>query len=127
MLAASMVPLRAAVSSARRSDRGRTIALLVVSTSIQAVYLGVQIHLFVNSLAQFGPRQSAYASIYYVLLGAAHTHVAIGLLLDLWLLARFSSRLTHYRLVALEAVALYWAVVVGITVLVAITELSPRL
>jgi heme/copper-type cytochrome/quinol oxidase subunit 3 len=126
-LAASLLPFRAALAAARRGARQAALALLAAATCIQAAYLGVQIHLFADELARFTPQQSAYASVYYVLLGAAHAHVVVGLLLDLWLLVRLSRRLTPYRLVALDAVALYWAVVVALTVAVVITELSPRL
>lgn len=127
VLAASLLPLRGALSSARQGARGRALALLALATCIQAGYLGVQIHLFTNELRRFTPQQSAYASIYYVLLGTSHAHVVVGLLFDLWLLARLSSRLTRYRLVALDAAALYWTVVVVLTVAVVGTELWPRL
>lgn len=126
-LVASLVPFQAAVSAARRGLRGRTLALVALATCIQGVYLAIQIHLFVGNLTQFTPQQSAYGSIYYVLLGADHAHVAVGLLFDVWLLARLSSRLTPYRLVALEASGLYWIVVAALTVAVTATELSARL
>jgi heme/copper-type cytochrome/quinol oxidase subunit 3 len=127
VLATAIVPFRAALASARRGERGRALTLVGLATCIQAAYLGVQIHLFTGDLARFTPQQSAYASVYYVLLGAAHVHVAIGLLFDLWLLVRLSARLTPYRLIALDAVCFYWTVVVAITVVVLITELSPRI
>lgn len=126
-LLASVVPFVGAVRAARRGLRSRSVALLATATCIQAAYLGVQIHLFVDDLARFAPQASAYASIYYVLLGAAHAHVVVGLLFDAWLLVRLASRLTPYRLVALESVGLYWYVVAGMTVVVLCTELSPRL
>jgi heme/copper-type cytochrome/quinol oxidase subunit 3 len=126
-LAASLLPFRAALAAARRGARGAALALLAGATCIQSAYLGIQIHLFADDLARFTPQQSAYASVYYVLLGAAHAHVVVGLFFDLWLLMRLSTRLTPYRLVALDAVALYWAVVVALTVAMVITELSPRL
>lgn len=126
VLGVSLLPLAGALGSARRGERLRALAFLALATLVQAAYLGVQIDLFVGNLAQFAPQQSAYASVYYVLLGADHFHVVVGLLLDAWLLARLAVRLTPYRLVALEAVVLYWAVVVGITFVVVATQLSPR-
>ena len=42
----------------------------------------MQIHLYVDDLGDFKPQQHAYGSIYYVLVGADHVHVAIGLLID---------------------------------------------
>lgn len=127
VLGTSFPPVVGALRAARRGQRMRAFALVGCATAVQAAYLGVQLHLFVTSLARFGPQQSAYASVYYVLLGAGHFHVAVGLLLDLWLLSRLATRLTPYRVVALEAIALYWGVVVGVTAVVVATQLSPRL
>jgi heme/copper-type cytochrome/quinol oxidase subunit 3 len=127
VLLATVVPLRGALASARRSRRGQAAALLAVAMLAQAAYFGVSIHLLTNDLGVFTPQQSAYGSIYYVLLGAAHAHVAVGLLIDLWLLLRLSTRLTRYRLAALEAACLYWFVVGALTVAVLLTEVSPRL
>ncbi|HWE82758.1 MAG TPA: cytochrome c oxidase subunit 3 [Gaiellaceae bacterium] len=127
VLAAALIPFRAAVHLARRGARGQAFALLVLATCAQAAYFGIQIHLFDDSLGRFGPQANAYASIYYVLLGADHAHVAIGLLFDAWLLARIAFRLTPYRLRALQAVALYWTAVVVLTIVVVLTQLSPRM
>ncbi len=127
MLVATLAPFQLALAAARRGDRGRACGLLAFATAGQAAYLAVQIHLFSDSLTRFTPQSSAYASAYYVLLGAGHAHVAVGLLFDLWLLLRISVRLTPYRLAGLEAVALYWWVVAGLTVIITLTALSPRL
>ena len=127
VLALSLFPFRAAFGAARKSARIRALGLLTLATAMQAAVFGVQIHLFQGDLARFTPQQSAYGSIYYVLLGAALAHFAIGLLLDLWLLVRIAERLTPYRLVGLEAVCLYWYVVAALSVVVVLTQLSPRL
>jgi cytochrome c oxidase subunit 3 len=127
LLLVAIVPFQAAVALGRRGQRERAFALLAVAACAQAAYFGIQIHLFTDSLDRFTPQSSAYASIYYVLLGASHAHVALGLLFDLWLLMRLAFRLTPYRLRALESVGLYWIVVSALTIAVTITELSPRL
>ena len=54
------------------------------------------------------PQAHAYGSIYYVLLGADHVHVGIGLLFSGWLLTKLVRGLTLYRCNALQAIALYW-------------------
>lgn len=126
VLAATLLPFWGALGRARRGERRRALELLVLATLAQTGYLAFQIHLFDDNLARFAPQQSAYASVYYVLLGAAHAHVVVGLLFDLWLLARLSMRITPYRLAAFEAISLYWLVVVAITLVVVATELSPR-
>jgi heme/copper-type cytochrome/quinol oxidase subunit 3 len=78
-------------------------------------------------LDHYSPRTSAYASIYYTLSGAADAHVAVGLLIDLWLLARIASRLTPYRLIGLRVATLYWSVVSVLAVVVFLTQVSPKL
>jgi len=92
---------------------------------VQCAYLGVQIHEFTSELAEMSPKDSSYASIYFTLLGAHHIHVAVGLLLDLWLLARLLGGLTDYRVKAVRAIALYWYVVSAIAVFVVATQVSP--
>ncbi len=45
-------------------------------------------------LSRFSPSDHAYGSIYFLLLGADHAHVALGLLFDVWLLAKLVRGLT---------------------------------
>ena len=94
---------------------------------IQAGYFGVQVHEFLGDLDKFSPHDSAYASIYFTLLGAHHAHVAVGLLLDVWFLLRLSTGLTRYRLSGLWATTFFWHFVNGLAVLVVLTQLSPAL
>jgi heme/copper-type cytochrome/quinol oxidase subunit 3 len=101
--------------------------LLAVALAVQAAYFGLQIHLFLDDLAKFTPGEHAYGSIYFTLLGAHHTHVAVGLLLDVWLLLRLATGLTRYRLTGLWATTLFWHVVNGLAVLIVLTQVSPAL
>jgi heme/copper-type cytochrome/quinol oxidase subunit 3 len=127
VLVLSIVPFRAALTAARKGARVHALVLLALATLVQAAVFGVQLHLFEADLASLTPQASAYASIYFVLLGAALAHLAIGLTFDLWLLVRIAGRLTAYRLTGLEAACLYWYVVSGLSVLVVVTQISPRL
>jgi cytochrome c oxidase subunit III len=127
MLLAACGPLFLAVRSARQGRVKRAWWLLAAATVVQAAYLGLQIHLFVGDLDSFGPQVDAYASAYYALLGLHHAHVAIGLALDLWLLAKLFGGLTNYRLVAIRVIALYWYFVSAMAVLVVLTQLYPSL
>jgi heme/copper-type cytochrome/quinol oxidase subunit 3 len=72
------------------------------------------------------PQASAYASVYFTLLGADHLHVLVGLLLNAWLLTRFATGLSRYRLVALQSIAFYWYAVNTITAVVLLVQLSPH-
>jgi heme/copper-type cytochrome/quinol oxidase subunit 3 len=126
-LLATLAPFGLAVRAARRGRRGQAFALVLGATALQTAYLAIQLHLFLDDLSRFQPQGSAYASVYYVMLGADHAHIAIGLLFDAWLLARLARRLTTYRLVALEAIRFYWTVVCFVTVVITITQVSPSL
>ena len=126
-LVATSVPVQIAASAARR-DRVRLAQLaLVVALLIQAAYLVLQLHLFVDDLDRFSPNASAYGSIYFTLVGAHHFHVVVGMLLEAWLVLRLVSGLTRYRLVGLQATAFYWHFVNVVAVVVVLTQVSPAL
>jgi heme/copper-type cytochrome/quinol oxidase subunit 3 len=97
-----------------------------VALVIQAGYLAMQIHLFVEDLHMFSPQESAYGSIYFTMLGAHHTHVLVGILLNAWMLLRLAGGMTNYRLVALQATAFYWHFVNVLALLVLGAQLSAR-
>jgi cytochrome c oxidase subunit III len=127
VLVTSSAPIALAARSARGGRPRAAQAALAVALAIQATYFGLQIHLFLDDLAKFTPQQGAYGSVYYTLVGAHHTHVAVGLLLDVWLLLRLAGGLTTYRLNGLLATAFYWHFVNALAVLVVLTQVSPAL
>ena len=118
-------PLFAASRAARAGRVRATWLLLFGALAVQAAYLGVQIHLFGNDLDKFTPDHSAYASIYFTLLGTHHFHVVVGILLEAWLLARLLGGLTDYRVVGVRAVSWYWHFVNLMALFVVGTQLSP--
>jgi cytochrome c oxidase subunit I+III len=125
VLVASTVPMAAAAAVARRGRLQSAWLLIALATLLQAGYLAVQIVQYIHDVGTFAPDTNAYSSIYYTLLGAHHAHVAVGLLLDAWLLGRLLGGLTHYRVVAVRAIALYWYVVSAIAVVVVAIQVSP--
>jgi cytochrome c oxidase subunit III len=127
VLVASSLPVQIASRAARAARLGAARAALTAALAIQAAYFGVQIHLFLADLDKFTPQQGAYGSAYFTLLGAHHTHVAVGLLLDVWLLLRLAGGLTTYRLSGLRATAFYWHFVNALAILVVLTQLSASL
>jgi heme/copper-type cytochrome/quinol oxidase subunit 3 len=127
MLAATAIPLFAAVRAAAR-DRVRVAWILIaIALVIQGTYLGLQLHLYVSDLQDFGPDDNAYGSIYFTLLGVHHTHVAVGLALDVWLLVKLAGGLTNYRLIGLRAIAMYWYFVIVAGIASTLTVLYPSL
>jgi heme/copper-type cytochrome/quinol oxidase subunit 3 len=115
-----------AAIAAGRGRVGATWTLVLVATLVQCGYLAWQITSYVSDLHKFSPSGTAYGSIYFTLIGADHGHVLVGILLDLWVLARLiTGRMTSYRLVTVRAVAFYWVVVNLVTVAVTLTQVSP--
>lgn len=127
ILVATAVPMFAAVRAGRLGKLRTAWWFLFVAFVVQAGYLGVQIHEFLSELDKTSPHGSAYASIYFTMIGAHHVHVAAGLLIELWLLARLLSGLTNYRLIALRVTALYWYFVAIVGVAVTFTQIYPSL
>jgi cytochrome c oxidase subunit 3 len=127
ILVLTTVPMLGAVVSARAGRRWRAWALIALALCVQGAYLGLQIWLFADDLNSFSPSATAYGSIYFALLGVHHAHVAIGLVLDVWLLGALAFGLTNYRLVALRVIALYWYFVAFVGVLVVLTQVYPSL
>ena len=124
-LVLTTVPILLAVLAARRGRVGVTWALIALATIVQGGYLAWQIVLYADDLGRFSPDDSAYGSIYFTLLGAHHAHVAFGLLLDLWILVRLATGLTNYRLITIQAIAVYWTFVNLLAILVVATQVSP--
>jgi cytochrome c oxidase subunit III len=125
ILVSTSVPLFLA-SRAARAGAVRTVWLLLLGALlVQGAYLGVQIHLFGDDLAKFTPDRTAYGSIYFTLLGTHHFHVAVGMLLEAWLLVRLASGLTEYRVIGVRAVSWYWHFVNLMALFVVGTQLSP--
>jgi heme/copper-type cytochrome/quinol oxidase subunit 3 len=127
LLVSTSVPVQLAYAAARRGRLRPARRLLLGAFAVQAAYLGLQVHLLLGDLARFAPSEHAYASIYYVLLGAGHAHVAAGLLFEAFLLAKLARGLTRYRLAGLQSAAFYWHFVNVLTIAVVATQLSPRL
>jgi heme/copper-type cytochrome/quinol oxidase subunit 3 len=128
LLVGTSVPMWLAVGGAR-GLRPRTALLgLLAALVLGALYLLLQAQQLAASWDSYQADTNAYASLFYTLVGAHAAHVAVGLLLNLWLLARVAlGGLTEYRANGIWAVALYWHVVNGLAVAVLLTTVSPAL
>ena len=126
LLAATAVPMAIAVRATRDGALSRARLALAVAVAVQAGFFAMQISLFHDDLDRFSPRNSAYGSIYFTVLGAHLVHVAAGLLLVAWLLGKLTRGLTGYRIAATEAIAFYWYFVDLLALLVVAAQLSAR-
>jgi len=124
VLVLTTVPMVMAAVAARRGRRTVAWWLVAGATVVQGGYLAWQLVLFTDALDRFSPGATAFGSIYFTLLGAHHAHVAVGLLLNLWVLLRLAYGLTRYRVLTVQCVALYWLFVNAFAILVTLAELT---
>jgi cytochrome c oxidase subunit 3 len=124
VLSTTSAPMQLAVGAARAGRLRATRLLILLALLVQSGYFAYAIHDLHDQLQHSQPQDNAYSSIYYVLLGADHAHVFLGLLLNLWLLWKLVTGLTMYRLNAVQVVAFYWHAVNIITWAVIATLLS---
>jgi heme/copper-type cytochrome/quinol oxidase subunit 3 len=127
VLALTSVPMAVAARAARHGLVARARLAIAAAFVVQAGFFAMQWDLIADDLSRFTPQGSAYGSIYYVMLGAHEAHVAVGLLLDAWLLLKLAGGLTRYRAVATQAVAFYWHFVNLAALLVVGAQLSARI
>jgi len=124
LLVLTTIPVTAAARASRRERAGTAIGLLAVALVLQAGYLAWQIVLFARDAGAVEPKATAYGSVYDTLLLVHHAHVALGLLLSLWLIARLARGVTPYRVVTADVVALYWVFVAVVGMAVTATVVS---
>ncbi len=128
VLLATSAPMQLALAAGRAGRARAAQLLLLVALVVQSGYLAMQIHLFADDVRAHPPSANAYASVKDLLLGADHAHVAVGLAVTLFLLAKLADgRVTGYRRVALQCGAFYWHFVNVLTVVVTLVQISPRL
>lgn len=131
LLTAALVATSAAMQLAwrwgRSGERARAWWALAAAGAVQGGYLIWQLHDFVLDAHREPPSDTAYSSIRLTMLAIDHAHVALGVLLTGWLLARLATRITPYRLRGLQAITFYWHAVNVLTVLVLAVDLSPYL
>jgi cytochrome c oxidase subunit III len=128
VLLATSAPMHLASRAGASGHARRALLLLLVALVVQSGYLAMQLDLYADDVRAYPPRLNAYASITHLMVGAGHFHVLVGLLLDLFLIAKLAGgRVTAYRLVGLQAGAFYWHFVNVVTLVLLGVELSARL
>jgi cytochrome c oxidase subunit III len=127
VLASTSLPMQLASRAGRAGRVAATRLFLLTALVVQSGYFAYSANDMGDQLKhRFEISRNAYSSIYYVLLGADHAHVFLGLLFDLWLLAKLTRGLTRYRVNATQAIAWYWHAVNVLTLVVIGTLLSAR-
>jgi heme/copper-type cytochrome/quinol oxidase subunit 3 len=127
VLVLSTVPMLVASSAARAGRHGLLASNLLAAVLLAGVYLWLQSNLLRDDSLHFTPRDNAYGSIYFTLQVAHAAHVFAGILLNVWLIFGVARRITLYRLVGVEAAALYWYFVNALAVAIVLVVISPSL
>jgi heme/copper-type cytochrome/quinol oxidase subunit 3 len=118
VLATTSLPMWLAARAVRSRGLWAARFLLVWALVVQVGYLVYEVHDYAHQLHRSVPQDNAYSSIYYTLLGADHVHVAVGIVLVVWVLWKLLRGLTTYRLRAVQVVAFYWHAVNLLTLIV---------
>jgi cytochrome c oxidase subunit III len=127
ILVSTTVPIFFAVRAARSGNARLAWLLFFIALLVQGGYFGIQVHEFLSDLDKMSPHDSAYASIYFTLIGAHHAHVVVGMLIELWVLAKLLGGLTNYRMIGVRVAAFYWYFVNFLAVAVVLTQIYPSL
>jgi heme/copper-type cytochrome/quinol oxidase subunit 3 len=123
-LTSTSVLMQLAWKAARQGILGATRLLITAALVVQSGYFAYEVHDYADELHKTPIHRDAYTSIHYVLLGADHGHVFLGLLFYVWLLWKFSRGITTYRANALQAITWYTHFVNVVTWVVIGTILS---
>jgi heme/copper-type cytochrome/quinol oxidase subunit 3 len=107
VLSTTSVFMQLAWSAARQGVLGTARVMIVTALVVQSGYFAYEVHDFADQLKKMPVDRDAYSSIHYVLLGADHAHVFVGLLFYVWLLWKLARGLTMYRANALQAITWY--------------------
>jgi heme/copper-type cytochrome/quinol oxidase subunit 3 len=127
ILSTTSVLMQLAWRATRNGRLGATRLLLTAALVVQTAYLVYEAYDYSDQLNELPIDKDAYSSIHFVLLGADHAHVFVGILLDLWLLWKLTRGLTTYRANAVQAIAWYWHFVNFLTWVVILTVTSAAL
>jgi heme/copper-type cytochrome/quinol oxidase subunit 3 len=111
----------------KRGDQTRLRLGLAVTFVLGALFLVLQATEFRRN--PFGPTVSAYDSIFYTTTGFHGAHVAMGLLMNLYVqLQAWRGHFSSQRHLAVQNIALYWHFVDAVWIVILTSlYLSPRL
>ena len=128
VLLVSSLPAGVAAWAARRQVPYRAALGLAATAALAVVYaVGTSI-LIVTEWHDAPATKDAYDSLFFTIQGAHVAHVAVGVLINLFLLAKIArGRLTQYRINGIWAMSMYWHFVNALAILVLLTTISPSL
>lgn len=110
VLLASSLTMVLALSAIQRGDQGQLRVWLLATALLGMTFVGGQVYEFtVFYREDLSLTVNLFGTTFYVLTGFHGTHVAVGIIMLLTLLAlSFGGRITQERAEAVELVGLYW-------------------
>jgi heme/copper-type cytochrome/quinol oxidase subunit 3 len=110
ILWSSSLPVHLADAGIRRGDMRWLRLGLAAGFVLGATFLGLQLGLeYPEKLREFTPTSGAYGSLFFTLTGFHAAHVAIGLLMSLWVQVRaWGGAFDRRRHVSVQNFAMYW-------------------
>jgi heme/copper-type cytochrome/quinol oxidase subunit 3 len=110
VLLASSLTMVLALAAIQRGDPGRMRIWLLATALLGATFVGGQVYEFTSFHREgLGLTTNLFGTTFYVLTGFHGTHVAIGILMLLSLLAMsFTGKVTQANSISVELVGLYW-------------------
>jgi heme/copper-type cytochrome/quinol oxidase subunit 3 len=110
VLLASSLTMVLALAAIQRGDPGRMRIWLLATALLGMTFVGGQVYEFTSFYREgLGLGTNLFGSTFYVLTGFHGTHVAIGVLMLLSLLAMsFTGKITQENSLTVELVGLYW-------------------
>ena len=128
ILLLSSGPMHWAELGIKKGRRWQLRLGLLLTFAMGATFLGLQAKEYVETLKQFTPRTDAYGTLFFSITGFHGIHVAVGLLVNLWLqFYAWRGRFTEDRYLPVEVGVMYWHFVDAVWVFILGTlYLSPH-
>ena len=128
LLVSSSIVLVFAEKAFERGARAAHRVGTLITVALGVAFLLIQAREYADKLAHGSPTEHAYESLFFTITGLHGAHVAFGLLVLLWALARaWSGTSTPRHPLAVKNASLYWHFVDGVWLVILTTlYLSPR-
>jgi cytochrome o ubiquinol oxidase subunit 3 len=110
MLLVSSITCGFAMLEMQRNRKGATLIWLLVTGLFGVAFVGLELHEFAGMIAEGAtPQRSAYLSAFFTLVGTHGTHVSVGILWLIVLMAQVAKKgLIHENVRRLMCFSLFW-------------------
>jgi cytochrome c oxidase subunit III len=119
VLLSSSLPMAWADHGIRKGNVGRLRLGFALTFLLGASFLGMQGYEYLTKLKEFTPTTNAYGSLFFAITGFHGTHVAVGLLMNLFVQVRaWLGHFSERRHLHVQTTAMYWHFVDAVWVVI---------